>query len=147
MPEAAIGADVMVGFPGETDDDFEQTRRMVEELPFTYLHVFSYSARPGTPSGAMPQQVPVQVTRERNRILRELAATKKLAFQKSFIGKSMQAITLSVFDGGYTEALTDNYLKLRVTGRHEANRWVPAGIEEVRGGVLFGNIQSREALA
>jgi threonylcarbamoyladenosine tRNA methylthiotransferase MtaB len=147
MPEAAIGADVMVGFPGETDEDFEQTRRMIEELPFTYLHVFTYSPRPGTPAAAMPKQVPVPIARERNRVLREVAATKKLAFQKSFVGKSIQAITLSVFDGEYTEALTDNYLKLRVRGRYDANRWVAAGIEEVRGGVLIGNIQSREMLA
>ena len=77
MPDAAIGADVMVGFPGETDDDFEQTRAFIERLPFTYLHVFTYSSRPGTPSAAMPDQVPVQVARERNRILRELAAQKE----------------------------------------------------------------------
>ena len=60
MPDAAIGADVMVGFPGETDDDFEQTRALIERLPFTYLHVFTYSSRPGTPSAEMPEQVPVQ---------------------------------------------------------------------------------------
>ena len=73
MPDAAIGADVMVGFPGETDDDFEQTRAFIEALPFTYLHVFTYSSRPGTPSAEMPDQVPVQIARERNRMLRELA--------------------------------------------------------------------------
>ena len=77
MPDAAIGADVMVGFPGETDDDFEQTRAFIDHLPFTYLHVFTYSSRPGTPSAAMAEQVPVQIARERNRVLRELAAEKK----------------------------------------------------------------------
>ena len=61
MPTAAIGADVMVGFPGETDADFEETRALIAELPFTYLHVFTYSARPGTPAAAMPNQVPVPV--------------------------------------------------------------------------------------
>src|SRR5215472_13378781 len=76
MPDAAIGADVMVGFPGETDSEFEETRRMVEDLPFTYLHVFTFSARPGTPAAAMQGQVPVHVARERNRILRELASAK-----------------------------------------------------------------------
>ena len=86
MPTAAIGADVMVGFPGETEADFEATRRMIEDLPFTYLHVFTYSSRPGTPAAAMPNQVPVHVARERNRILRELAATKKQAFMRSFRG-------------------------------------------------------------
>ena len=86
MPTAAIGADVMVGFPGETDAEFEATRRMIEDLPFTYLHVFTYSARPGTPAATMPHQVPVHLARERNKILRELAAQKKFAFMRSFIG-------------------------------------------------------------
>src|SRR5205823_274620 len=124
MPSAAIGADIMVGFPGETDSDFEETRRMIEELPFTYLHVFTYSARPGTPAASLPNQVPIKVARARSRILRELASQKKLAFMKSFVGKTIQAITLNVFDGEYTEALTDNYLKLRLSGKHEANRWM-----------------------
>ncbi len=140
MPTAAIGADVMVGFPGETDADFEETRRMIEDLPFTYLHVFTYSARPGTPAASLPNQVPVRVARERNRILRELASRKKLAFLKSFIGKTIQAITLNVFDGEYTEALTDNYFKLRVAGKHESNQWIEAWAEEVGGGALIGTL-------
>jgi len=139
MPDAAIGADVMVGFPGETDGDFDQTRGMIEELPFTYLHVFTYSPRPGTPAATMPSQVPVHVARARNRILRELAAAKKLAFQKSFVGKSIQAITLSVFHGDYTETLTDNYLKLHLAGQHAPNRWLSARVKEVRGGALLGS--------
>jgi threonylcarbamoyladenosine tRNA methylthiotransferase MtaB len=137
MPTAAIGADVMVGFPGETDADFEQTRHMVEELPFTYLHVFTYSARPGTPAASMPKEVPIQVARERNRVLRELASEKKLAFMKSFIGTSLKAITLNVFDGQATEALTDNYLKILVTGKHEANRWMTADVQTVSNGCLI----------
>src|SRR5207248_5990813 len=77
MPNAAIGADVMVCFPGETEAEFEETRRTVEELPFTYLHVFTFSARPGTPAATMPNQVPVRVARERNRIMREVTDEKK----------------------------------------------------------------------
>ena len=107
MPTAAIGADVMVGFPGETDAEFEATRRMIEELPFTYLHVFTYSARPGTPAAAMPNQVPVHLARERNRILRELAAEKKLAFMRSFIGKKVDAITLNVTGHDATGEFTE----------------------------------------
>ena len=121
MPDAAIGADVMVGFPGESDEEFEQTRAFIEQLPFTYLHVFTYSSRPGTPSAEMPNQVPVQVARERNRVLRELIAGKKRAFMESFVGREVQAITLTHFDGEYTEALTDNYLKLRIRGAHASN--------------------------
>jgi threonylcarbamoyladenosine tRNA methylthiotransferase MtaB len=143
MPTAAIGADVMAGFPGETDAEFEDTRRLIEDLPFTYLHVFTYSARPGTPAAAMPNQVPVHVARERNRILREVAAEKKLAFMRSFVGKPLAAITLNVTrnnsDGECTEALTDNYQKLYLRGRHEPNRWVTARIEAVEEGALVGS--------
>jgi threonylcarbamoyladenosine tRNA methylthiotransferase MtaB len=142
MPTAAIGADVMVGFPGETDAEFESTRRMIEDLPFTYLHVFTYSARPGTPAAAMTNQVPVQLARERNRILRELAAEKKLEFMRGFVSKPVEAITLNVVgndvNGEFTEALTDNYLKLRLRGRHEPNRWLHARIDDVVDGALVG---------
>jgi threonylcarbamoyladenosine tRNA methylthiotransferase MtaB len=124
MPDAAIGADVMVGFPGESDDDFEQTRAFIERLPFTYLHVFTYSSRPGTPSAEMPEQVPVQVARERNRVLRELIAGKKHRFMESFVGREVEAITLTHFDGEFTEALTDNYLKLHMPGQHNSNELV-----------------------
>ena len=125
MPTAAIGADVMVGFPGETDSEFEATRRLIEELPFTYLHVFTYSARPGTPAAAMRDQVPVHLARERNKILRDLAAHKKRAFMESFVGQKLQAITLNPAKaaGDFTEALTDNFQKLYLKGRHEPNRW------------------------
>ena len=144
MPTAAIGADVMAGFPGETDAEFEATRRLIADLPFTYLHVFTYSARPGTPAAAMPDQVPVHIASERNKILRDLAAEKKLAFMQSFVGKTLEAITLNVVHGRsgaeFTEALTDNYQKLYLMGRHEANRWITADIEGVKDGALVGSL-------
>ncbi len=139
MPDAAIGADVMVGFPGESDDDFEQTRALIERLPFTYLHVFTYSSRPGTPSAEMPEQVPVQVARERNRVLRELAAQKKRAFMESFVGREVEAITLTHFDGEFTEALTDNYLKLQVPGQHSSNELVGLPVIATRVGALVAS--------
>jgi threonylcarbamoyladenosine tRNA methylthiotransferase MtaB len=141
MPTAAIGADVMVGFPGETDAEFAETQRMIEGLPFTYLHVFTFSARPGTPAAAMPNQIPVHIARERNQVLRELAAEKKLAFMRGFQGKTIHAITLNVRDGDHTESLTDNYLKLRLTGNHSSNQWLSAKVERVEDGMLVGSIQ------
>jgi threonylcarbamoyladenosine tRNA methylthiotransferase MtaB len=140
MADAAIGADVMTGFPGETDSEFEETRRMVEDLPFTYLHVFTYSARPRTPAAEMPQQVPVEKARERNRILRELAMEKKNAFMRSFVGTTVSAITLNVEDGGRTETLTDNYLKLYLEGQHPANCWINVHVKAVNDGSLVGNL-------
>jgi threonylcarbamoyladenosine tRNA methylthiotransferase MtaB len=131
MPDAAIGADVMTGFPGETDELFEESRSFIEHLPFTYLHVFTYSSRPGTPSAAMPDQVPVHVARERNRVLRELAAEKNLEFRKKFIGQNLDVITLQTGDENSTEALSDNYLKVRIEGRHAANQMFKVEVMEV----------------
>jgi threonylcarbamoyladenosine tRNA methylthiotransferase MtaB len=139
MQDAAIGADVMVGFPGETDELFEESRAFIESLPFTYLHVFTYSARPGTPAAEMADQVAVEVARERNRILRELAAEKNLEFRKSFVGKTISAITLHRSDESRTEALTDNFLKLQVEGKHEPNRWVHSNVANISGDGLIGS--------
>jgi len=138
MPDAAIGADVMVGFPGETDELFEESRSFIENLPFTYLHVFTYSSRPGTPSAAMPDKVPVHVARERNRVLRELAAEKNLEFRQSFIGRSLEVITLQTGADEWTEALSDNFLKVRLAGRHEANRVFTVQLAELTTEGLMG---------
>ena len=140
MPTAAIGADVMVGFPGETEAEFDETRRMVEELPFTYLHVFTYSARPGTPAAEQPAQVPVAVARERNRVLRELASRKKAAFMQSLVGTVLEAITLQSGGAEFSEALTNNYLKMKISGHHKANRWMDVKVEGVSGEMLIGQV-------
>jgi threonylcarbamoyladenosine tRNA methylthiotransferase MtaB len=145
MPQAAIGADVMVGFPGETDEDFDETRALIKRLPFTYLHVFTYSSRPGTPSAAMPAQVPAVVMKERNRVLREMAARKRRQFMRSFVGEAIEAITLNVQEAGRTEALTDNYLKLRLEGLHPANRWITARVEGLTGDALAGTLRKAPA--
>jgi threonylcarbamoyladenosine tRNA methylthiotransferase MtaB len=142
VPDAAIGADVMVGFPGEDDAAFEETRSFIAELPFTYLHVFTYSSRPGTPSATMPDQVPVRVARERNRILRELAAEKNRAFRRQFVARNLRAITLGEHNAGLTEALTDNYIKLRIRGVHAANVWRSVAIEKLSDEGLEGQICS-----
>jgi threonylcarbamoyladenosine tRNA methylthiotransferase MtaB len=139
MPDAAIGADVMVGFPGETEEMFEESRDFIASLPFTYLHVFTYSARPGTPAADMPQPVPENVKRERNRVLRELAAEKNRAFRESFVGREIDAITLARGGDGWTEALTDNYLKLQLAGEHAPNQWLRARVEGLAGDGLRGS--------
>jgi threonylcarbamoyladenosine tRNA methylthiotransferase MtaB len=130
MPDAAIGADVMVGFPGETNELFEESCSFIDQLPFTYLHVFTYSSRPGTPSAAMPNQVPVHVARQRNRFLRDLAAKKNLEFRRQFVGRTLDVITLKQCDADSTEALSDNYLKIRVAGRHGPNQRMKVDVVE-----------------
>ena len=118
MPWASIGADVMVGFPGETVRDFEATRQFVADLPFTYLHVFTYSSRPGTPAAEHGDQVPPAVKKERSRILRVLIASKNLAFRRSLRGRPLSAVTLDSQDQQGTRGLTDNYIPVTIDGEH-----------------------------
>jgi threonylcarbamoyladenosine tRNA methylthiotransferase MtaB len=115
LPDAAIGADVMAGFPGETDAEFEQSLQFIESLPFTYLHVFPYSERPGTPASESPDQVPAQVKRERARRLRELGAAKNQAFRRRMVGRRLPVVTLH--DG----AITANYLPVQLAHPRPAN--------------------------
>ncbi len=123
LPDAAIGADVIVGFPGETDDDFRATCDIVLALPFTYLHVFSFSPRPGTKAASMPDQIPLQVIQQRARELRALSVEKMAAFRASLAKRTLRVLTLHRFGDGWTEAISGNFLKVRVGGHHPANQW------------------------
>jgi threonylcarbamoyladenosine tRNA methylthiotransferase MtaB len=138
MPDAAIGADVMVGFPGETDADFEDSRQFIEQLPFTYLHVFTYSERPGTPAAESPLQVPMAVRKERNRVLRELGNRKNREFRERMVGRTLSAVTLH--EPG--AALTGNYLKVELASVREANLMVDLAI----GGVTRDGVRETERL-
>jgi threonylcarbamoyladenosine tRNA methylthiotransferase MtaB len=133
MPDCAVGADVMTGFPGETAADFEESRQFIESQPFTYLHVFTYSERPGTPAAEMPDAVPVPLRKERNRILRELAARKNLEFRRSMVGRTLSVVTLS--EPG--AALSGNYLKVQLARPAEPNKLVDVAI----GGVTESGIR------
>ncbi len=127
MPDCAVGADVMTGFPGETDVEFQESRAFIECLPFTYLHVFTYSERPGTPAAESPDRVPQEIRKQRTRELRDLAARKNLEFRRSMIGKTLSAVTL---DGA---ALSENYLKITLATRREPNRLIDLRIGSVHG--------------
>jgi threonylcarbamoyladenosine tRNA methylthiotransferase MtaB len=118
MPDAAVGADVMTGFPGETEEEFEESRAFIARLPFTYLHVFTYSERPGTQAAEGSGQVPMEVRRERNRILREVAAQKNLDFRRKMLGRTLSVVTLT--EG----ALSDNFLKVELAPPRAANQLV-----------------------
>jgi len=122
MPECAVGADVMTGFPGETEREFEESRAFIESLPFTYLHVFTYSERPGTPAAESSEQVPMDLRKARTRELRDLAARKNLEFRRSMIGKTLSVVTL---DNG---ALSDNYIKVKLAFPRPANQIVDVRI-------------------
>jgi threonylcarbamoyladenosine tRNA methylthiotransferase MtaB len=120
MPHAAIGADVMTGFPGETDALFEESRQFIEAMPYTYLHVFTYSERPGTPAAEMADALPIRVRKDRNRVLRDLAARKNRAFREAMLGREVTAVTIEPLG----LALTDNYIKAQLDLPYASNRLV-----------------------
>ena len=120
MPEAAFGADVMAGFRGETEAEFEESRAFIESLPFTYLHVFTYSERPGTPAAEASDQVPMHVRHQRSHVLRELAARKNLEFRRRMIGQKLSVVTLVE----PRAALSDNYLKVQLASFRPANELI-----------------------
>jgi len=123
-----LGADVMVGFPGETDAEFEETCALVRRLPFGYLHLFPFSPRPGTPAWAMHRDRPVseRVMEERMAALRRLAQEKTEKHRRRFAGRVLEAITLHTPEAlraaGRTAALTENFLPVEMEGSLEANR-------------------------
>jgi threonylcarbamoyladenosine tRNA methylthiotransferase MtaB len=121
LPEAAIGTDVLVGFPGETDAAFENTFALVENLPLTYLHVFPFSARPGTAAFGFSDRVPTEHVRARCSRLRQLGSRKRLAFHRRFVGRSVHVLTESRRDPqtGLLKGVSSNYLPVLFTGGDE----------------------------
>jgi threonylcarbamoyladenosine tRNA methylthiotransferase MtaB len=128
MPDCGLGSDLLVGFPGETERHFERTLRLVERLPFSYLHVFSYSARPGTPAAKYPGQVHPAATKERSQRLRALAQTKKKAFAERFLGQERTILLEGKRDKTrhFLSGLTEHYLRVHVDAPAAAvNQLVP----------------------
>jgi threonylcarbamoyladenosine tRNA methylthiotransferase MtaB len=146
MPDAAIGADVMVGFPGESDSDFERTRAFIARMPFTYLHVFTYSMREGTEAAEHGDQIPKAVKKDRNRVLRELIAKKNLTFRESFVGRELSAVSLSSRDDS-SRVLTDNFIHVELNGsKLSPGRMVSVSISEVDGERTLGAVGSSRGL-
>jgi threonylcarbamoyladenosine tRNA methylthiotransferase MtaB len=112
MPHACIGADVIVGFPGETDEDFNETAHFIESLEISYLHVFTYSERANTLANEMKPIVPVQIRNERNKILRNISYRKTTLFNEKHIGESRKVLFESANKNGTIEGYTDNYIKI-----------------------------------
>jgi threonylcarbamoyladenosine tRNA methylthiotransferase MtaB len=129
-PELTLGADVMVGFPGESDREFEETIEFIGAMPFGYLHLFPFSPRPGTRGWALHAESPVagRAVEERMAALRALAAEKTAEHRQQFVGREVEAITLHTPQAdrarGRTAALTENFLAVEIDGVHEPNRLV-----------------------
>jgi threonylcarbamoyladenosine tRNA methylthiotransferase MtaB len=114
IPHLGLGTDLMVGFPGETEEAFKHTLGIARELPFSYFHIFAYSQRPGTAATKLPDQVPVAVARERAKILAELSRLKRLAFGERYIGSTLSVLFESGVTDGVRLGMTANFLKVGV---------------------------------
>jgi len=126
IPDAGIGADVMVGFPGETDEDFRLTYELIETSPLTYLHVFPYSSRPGTVAASLPNAVPDHVSKFRAKMLRELIARKNETFRRQMVGRQIEVLTLE--DGS---AISSNFIRVNVPAGMPVNRWTPVMVHDL----------------
>jgi threonylcarbamoyladenosine tRNA methylthiotransferase MtaB len=143
LPQAAIGADVIAGFPGETEDNHTATLAFIEALPFTYLHVFSYSKRPGTKAASLPNHVPGAIIKRRARELRALGERKAAAFRQSQIGRNLRVLTLHPSEdraSAQTPALSTNYLHLLVDGVFPANQWLDVELSSCERASLIGQV-------
>jgi threonylcarbamoyladenosine tRNA methylthiotransferase MtaB len=142
MPDAAIGADVMVGFPGESEALFGESLAFIEAQPFTYLHLFPFSARPGTRAWQLAQEHPVSPSGvgERTARLRDVIAAKNRRFRQSFVGRELPAVTLHASQAAGTRALTDNFLEVHLNVRLPANRSVLALVTGLTPNGLTGSV-------
>jgi threonylcarbamoyladenosine tRNA methylthiotransferase MtaB len=125
LPHASIGSDVIVGFPGESVEQFARTESLLNDLPLTHLHVFPYSDRPGTDASRLGGRVDGAVVRDRGRRIREIGHRMASQFRRTQQGSTRRALAV---DDGWS-AVTDNYLKVRLDRQHSRNEWVEVVID------------------
>jgi threonylcarbamoyladenosine tRNA methylthiotransferase MtaB len=125
MPHACIGVDVIVGFPGETEEDFLETYRFINELDISYLHVFTYSERPNTPAFEREDQVPLNERRRRNKMLNILSDKKRRYFYEQHLGETRTVLFEAHRNKDLMSGFTDNYIKVELP-------YDPAMINEMR---------------
>ncbi|MBI4488173.1 MAG: tRNA (N(6)-L-threonylcarbamoyladenosine(37)-C(2))-methylthiotransferase MtaB [Deltaproteobacteria bacterium] len=143
LPDAALGSDAIVGFPGETEDDFDHSMEFFASIPLTYFHVFPYSVRTGTVAAMLPDQVPYEVKKERAKRMRELGAKKKRDFYRRFIGQRVRLLVEDAVDraSGAYKGYSRNYLPVLVHAEEsQINHEVEVAIEGLENGWLKGRI-------
>ena len=135
VPNAAIGVDILIGFPDETEKAFENTYSLIEKLPVTYLHVFPFSPRPGTPADKYPQKVSQKTIKARCEKMRRLGDEKKRIFYETFMGKTVEVLIESKRDKatGLLKGITSNYIPVNVVGKDDLfNTLVQVNIEKIK---------------
>lgn len=141
MPDAAIGADTLIGFPGENDTAFENTYNLIKDLPLSYLHVFPFSVRSGTPAAEFSDNIPHEIIKDRCEQMRSLGLDKRISFYRKFIGKKMPLLIETKRDGatGLLKGVSSNYLPVLIDGKDDPiNKIVDVKIEKLEGDKLFG---------
>jgi threonylcarbamoyladenosine tRNA methylthiotransferase MtaB len=143
IPDLAVGVDVMVGFPGETEERFQNTYGLIESLPIAYLHIFPFSPRPGTPAATMGEQISPAVIRQRCRLLRELDKRKRLTFLNRFLGTVRPVLVENRQDKSTAMpcGFSDNYLPVLVqTDSPQENQHVLARLDRIEGSKLVASL-------
>ncbi len=139
LPDAALGSDIIVGFPGESEESFERQMEFFDSLPLTYFHVFPYSVRSTTPAAGFPDQVPYAARKDRAKKMRELGARKKKEFYRRFLGRRASVLIEGKIKSGALGGYSRNYLPVSVVGEDvEINREVEVSIDGFESGSLIG---------
>ncbi len=142
IPDACIGVDVIVGFPGETEEEFLKTYKFLNELPISYLHVFTYSERPDTKAITFNGSVDIQIRKRRNNMLRILSEKKRQAFYTEMIGKNLEVLFESENDNGNMKGFTSNYVRVSHTyDENYVNQFSDITISEVRENICIGKLK------
>lgn len=145
IPHAGIGTDVIVGFPGETEEDHRQTLEFVARAPFTYVHVFPYSDRNGTAASGLADKVPPQAIRRRAAEVRQLSDEKNRCFRELLVGETVSLLTLTEIEGRHRRALTGNYLDAEVAAHCPGNILTTGVVSAIRAGRLKVELPDRES--
>jgi threonylcarbamoyladenosine tRNA methylthiotransferase MtaB len=141
VPDLALGTDLMVGFPGEGEREFDRTRTLAEDLPFAYLHVFSFSRRPGTAAFRLQDALPPQIVQGRARLLCEISRAKRLAFYQKYVGQKVEVLFESRNAKGRWTGLTDNYLRVGAVSSNDLTNHVQdTVITGIMDGLALGHL-------
>lgn len=146
MPGCCIGVDVIVGFPGETEEEFLKTYQFINELDVSYLHVFTYSERPNTAAIDMDSPVEIEVRKQRSKMLRSLSLKKRRHFYNQHIGREMNVLFEQDIEAGKIHGFTDNYIRVAVP--HEkglVNQLLGVKLQKIDpNGIMQGQLVRRE---
>ena len=145
VQDLCIGTDVMVGFPEESELEFDNTLNLLDKLPLTYFHVFPFSAREGTPAFQLKEQILPQIKQNRSKILRELSSKKRFSFHQRFIGQTRNVLCESRKPEANVSGYTDNFIRVVIEETHETdlrNQLLAVKLTGIKGQTMLGKFES-----